>query len=291
MEQSTYFTELTRRLREQGFESFSTDSRRLKVQLHGKPVLFVSPNSEVFLLPAGSQNAEASALYHRVAETAEMVSEYVEAVQNAHPLRVPGLEEKFRLLADFGGAVLAGRERTDGSGYQFATWIWNSGRAGVSHGHYYEGDFRRAKEDFAVRSGLISRAQLFTPEELTELYRATDYFLEEGPEPDSGQQKALRQARTKIEYTGSQTCRPGWSSGWRDRWMDQRCDSGGAKKGAAAFLVPQALCLERSAEPPRPSLSACQDCPYPGHSFLCRSRDGRCLRDRVRLLRQRETGR
>ena len=151
-----------RRLREQGIESFSTDSRRLKVQLHGKPVLFVSPNSEVFLLPAGSQNAEASALYHRVAETAEMVSEYVEAVQNAHPLRVPGLEEKFRLLADFGGAVLAGRERTDGSGYQFATWIWNSGRAGVSHGHYYEGDFRRAKEDFAVRSGLISRAQLFT---------------------------------------------------------------------------------------------------------------------------------
>ena len=201
MEQSTYFTELTRRLREQGIESFSTDSRRLKVQLHGKPVLFVSPNSEVFLLPAGSQNAEASALYHRVSETAEMVSEYVEAVQNAHPLRVPGLEEKFRLLADFGGAVLAGRERTDGSGYQFATWIWNSGRAGVSHGHYYEEDFRRAKEDFAVRSGLISRAQLFTPEELTELYRATDYFLEEGPEPDSGQQSALRQARTKIEYT------------------------------------------------------------------------------------------
>ena len=129
-----------------------------------------------------------------------MVSEYVEAVQNAHPLRAPGLEEKFRLLADFGGAVLAGRERTDGSGYQFATWIWNYGRAGVSHGHYYEGDFRRAKEDFAVRSGLISRAQLFTPEELTELYRATDYFLEEGPEPDSGQQKALRRARTRIEY-------------------------------------------------------------------------------------------
>ena len=61
-------------------------------------------------------------------------------------------------------------------------------------------NFQGAKEDFAVRSGLISRARLFTPEELTELYRATDYFLEEGPEPDSGQQGALRQARTRIEY-------------------------------------------------------------------------------------------
>ena len=62
-------------------------------------------------------------------------------------------------------------------------------------------NFQGDKEEFAVRSGLISRARLFTPEELTELYRATDYFLEEGPEPDSGQQGALRQARTKIECT------------------------------------------------------------------------------------------
>ena len=74
--------------------------------------------------------------------------------------------------------------------------------------------------------------------------------------------------------------------------MDQRCDSGGAKKGGAAFLVPQALRLEQRAEPtPWAVPSACQDCPYPGHGFLCRSRDGRCLRDRVRLLRQRETAR
>lgn len=201
MEPSTYFTELSRRLREQGIESFSTDGRQLKVRLHGEPVLFVSPNNEVFLLPAGSQNAETSALYHQTAETAEMVSEYVEAIQNAPLLQTPGLEEEFHLLADFGGAVLAGRERPDGSGYQFATWIWNYGHAGVSQGHYYEGNFRGAKEDFAVRSGLISRAQLFTQEELTELYRATDYFLEDGPEPDSSQQEALRQARRKIEYT------------------------------------------------------------------------------------------
>jgi len=32
------------------------------------------------------------------------------------------------------------------------------------------GDFQSAKQDFAVRSGLISKAQLFSPEELTELY-------------------------------------------------------------------------------------------------------------------------
>lgn len=54
---------------------------------------------------------------------------------------------------------------------------------------------------FAVRSGLILRAQLFTPEELTELYRAAEHWFYEGPELDYKQQKAIQEARTKIEYT------------------------------------------------------------------------------------------
>ena len=50
MKQIPYFTELSRRLGEQGIEAFSTEGRRLKVRLHGEPVLFVSPDSEVFFL-------------------------------------------------------------------------------------------------------------------------------------------------------------------------------------------------------------------------------------------------
>ena len=50
--------------------------------------------------------------------------------------------------------------------------------------------------------------------------------------------------------------------------MDQRCDSGGAKKGGAAFLVLQALRLEQRAEPtPWVVLSACRDCPYRACGF------------------------
>ena len=119
----------------------------------------------------------------------------------ALPLRASGLHEDFRLLADFGGAVLAGQERGNGLGYQFVTWVWAYERQGVCHGHYYEDDFQSAKQDFAVRSGLISKAQLFSPEELTELYRATNFLLEEGPEPEEKPLKAIQEARTKIEYT------------------------------------------------------------------------------------------
>lgn len=196
-----FFAELSRRLREEQIESTVVGEDRLEVTLGGQPVLFVSPGADVFLLPAGSGSEEAGELYHRVAPTVDEVYAYVEAVQNAPVLRAADLHEHFHLLADFGGAVLAGRELEQGQGYQFVTWAWEFDRRGVSLGHYHEGDFQSAKEDFAVRSGLVSKAQLFTPEQLTELYRATDHYLETGPEPEDVQLKALQEARTKIEHT------------------------------------------------------------------------------------------
>ena len=195
-----YFSELSRRLREKGIETSLANTQKLDVLLRGQPVLYVSPGNDIFLLPAGSKNEEAYDLYHQVAVVADEVYEYVEAMQGAPILHASGLNEEFHLLADFGGAVLAGRERENGQGYQFVTWTWDYGRRGVSHGHYYEGDFQSAKQDFAVRSGLISKAQLFSPEQLTELYRATDFLLEEGPELEEKQLKAIQKARTKIEY-------------------------------------------------------------------------------------------
>ena len=199
--ENKYFAELARRLRAAGITTGHPEKNRLTVLLNNQPVLSVSAGSDVFLLPAGSNQPEAGELYHKVAQTADEVYAYVEAVQTAPLLHASGLSEKFHLLADFGGAVLAGRELENGWGYQFVTWIWDHDRTGVSHGHYYEEDFQGAKQDFAVRSGLISKAQLFLPEELTQLYRATDYLLDEGPEPEDGQLKALQTSRTKIEYT------------------------------------------------------------------------------------------
>ena len=199
--ENKYFAELARRLRAAGITAGHPEKNRLTVLLNNQPVLSVSAGSDVFLLPAGSNQPEAGELYHKVAQTADEVYAYVEAVQTAPLLHASGLSEKFHLLADFGGAVLAGRELENGWGYQFVTWIWDHDKTGVSHGHYYEEDFQGAKQDFAVRSGLISKAQLFSPEELTQLYRATDYLLDEGPEPEDGQLKALQTSRTKIEYT------------------------------------------------------------------------------------------
>ena len=195
-----YFTELSRRLREEGIETAQSEENRLDVLFNGCPAFFVSPSSDVFLLLAGDRQLEVSELYYRVGQLADEVYGYVEAVEHAPLLCASGLQEEFHLLADFGGAVLAGRERGNNQGYQFVTWHWDYGRTRVSHGHYFEENFQGAKKDFAVRSGLISNAQLFTPEELTELYHATNYLLRNGPGLDDKQLEAIRKARTRIEY-------------------------------------------------------------------------------------------
>ena len=135
--ENKYFAELARRLRAGGITAGHPEKNRLTVLLNNQPVLSVSAGSDVFLLPAGSNQPEASELYHKVAQTADEVYAYVEAVQTAPLLHASGLSEKFHLLADFGGAVLAGRELENGWGYQFVTWIWDHDRTGVSHGHYY----------------------------------------------------------------------------------------------------------------------------------------------------------
>ena len=128
---NTFFTELARCLRKQGIDSEIQKDSRLEVFLHGQPVLFISPKNEVFLFPEMSGNDEAGDLYHEVAQISDEVFSYVEAVQSVAHLKANGLSEDFRLLADFGGAVLAGREREQGSGYQFVTWIWDYYRTGV----------------------------------------------------------------------------------------------------------------------------------------------------------------
>lgn len=91
-----FFAELSRRLNADGIESCGIEDKRLEVFLHSQPVLYVSPASDVFLLPAGSQNEEASELYHQVAMAADEVYSYVETMQNAPLLHAPGLHEDFQ---------------------------------------------------------------------------------------------------------------------------------------------------------------------------------------------------
>ena len=104
-----------------------------------------------------------------------MVMEYMTLMEAAPPLKATGLEKGYLLLADFNGAVLAGKHTMLGA--QFVTWAWDYDRKGVNNGHYYMEDYQRAKEDFALRAGLVERVRVFDQMQLKGLSRAVQGFL------------------------------------------------------------------------------------------------------------------
>ena len=199
MTQNQYFSELTLRLRQVGFTVPPQEDGFLPVGWDCRPLCLIPSDGSVRYRPEDIEGPDRELACQRTIDLAAITAEYVDLLAEAPELKADGLGDGYLLLADFNGAVLAGHPTRYGT--QFITWVWSYDRHGVSHGHYYEGDFRSAKQDFAVRSGLISRARLFTPEELTELYRATDFLLDEGPEPGVERLKAIQEARIKIEYT------------------------------------------------------------------------------------------
>lgn len=120
------------------------------------------------------------------------------AMETAPQLKASGLEGDYRILADFNGTVLAGTHSKHG--VQFVTWDWDYNRTGVSHGHYFMEDYDGAKRDFAIRSGLIHKEQLFSPEQMTEIYRCCadsvdgDFF-----DLTAEQEKVIRSVQQQIE--------------------------------------------------------------------------------------------
>ncbi len=101
--------------------------------------------------------------------------------------------------AEFNGTVLAGTETLLGA--QFVTWARDYDRRGVNNGHYYMEDYQGAKEDFALRSGLVARERVFDREQLEELLQAVQGFLR-GEGPASYQQEY--QCRRLLEQINEQ---------------------------------------------------------------------------------------
>ena len=84
-------------------------------------------------------------------------------------------------------------------GIQFVTWDWDYDRTGVSHGHYFMENYDKAKQDFATRSGLIQKEQLFSPEQLTEIFRCcADSVDEDFFELTDTQEEMIRGIQQQI---------------------------------------------------------------------------------------------
>ena len=173
MRKDLYFKELGIVLSRSEFTALPEQDSFLPVVYEGRPLCRVDAIGSVFYHQDNVDTLDREAACRRVTDSAAIVQEYMALLEQAPVLHATGLNEPFRALAEFNGTVLAGRQT--GHGAKFVTWDWDFNHAGLNQGHYYEGDYSGAKQDFAVRSGLVPYEGQFTPEQLMEIYQQCSY--------------------------------------------------------------------------------------------------------------------
>lgn len=191
-----YFEELVCILTREGFEPQLMEDDVLPVHYGGEPFCTATENG-IRYFPADVNSAEKEKACDRAANTVARVKEYMTLMESAPFLKATGLDEQYRLLADFNGVVLAGRSGAT-SGVQFVTWDWDYDRKGVHQGHYAGNDYNAAKQDFAVRCGLVDKHRLFSDQQLKAIYQCSTALEDEVILSDK-QYKTLDGIRDQIE--------------------------------------------------------------------------------------------
>jgi hypothetical protein len=101
--------------------------------------------------------------HHQIQAIYESMSEAYRLYEQGEPLAAQPL---YRKLCELGNYVLAATGKHFVYGHmEFVTWKQNADKTGVDMGHYFSG-YEAAKEDFALRCGLIDRNKLFSETEM-----------------------------------------------------------------------------------------------------------------------------
>ena len=195
--QLRYLEETAIRLRQNGFTVEPIEDHHLPVRWEKGRLCRVSGKGSVLYRQENVDSVRAQDALQSVIDTAKMTSEYMAILETATLLKVGGLTGDYRILADFGDAVLAGHPTE--RGVQFVTWEWDFDREGVHHGHYFQDDYDAAKRDFTVRGGLVQKGALFEPEQLAEIYRALKFVREQDVTLSCGRDQELAELMEQVD--------------------------------------------------------------------------------------------
>lgn len=117
--------------------------------------------------------------------------------ESATPLPFDSIND-YRLISSYGDTLLAAK-MTKNNEVHFTTWSYDYDHTGVVGGHYYATNYEGAKQDFAVRAGLIDKDKLFEKEELASIYDACVYRGVNDGDITYDDEKLLRDVMEKVE--------------------------------------------------------------------------------------------
>lgn len=104
----------------------------------------------------------------------------------------------YKRLCEMGNYVLAATLHSDNK-LEFVTWMYGYDRSSVMWGHYFEDDYTTAKQDFILRSGLIDKNYLFSPEELRHINNCCAFRLLNDRFPDSSEKEEVENLERKTD--------------------------------------------------------------------------------------------
>ncbi len=194
--QLRYLEETSIRLRRMDFETMPAEDQQLPVKWNGSDLCRISGKGSVLYRQERVDALGAQDTLQAVIDTAKMTSEYMAILETAPRLKATDLTGDYRILADFGDAVLAGHPTE--RGVQFVTWEWDYDREGVYHGHYFQDNYDAAKRDFTVRGNLVPKDALFEPEQLAEIYRALRFVREQDESLSFGRDRELAELMEQV---------------------------------------------------------------------------------------------
>ena len=195
--QFRYLEEVRIPLHRAGFGTLLVEGEQLPVLWNGAPLCRITGKGSVFYRREDADTPQAEDALFRVEYIAAKTLEYMTAMEAAPRLKASGLDGDYRILADFGDAVLAGHPSE--RGVQFVTWEWDWDRKGVHHGHYFQNGCEEAKHDFVRRSGLLPKEALFEPEQLDEIHRALAFVCEQDEGLSIGREKEIKAIMEQLK--------------------------------------------------------------------------------------------
>lgn len=192
-----FLQEVEQKLLRKELDARLLEDSLIRVKWNGQPLCSVDRDGIVRFRPADITGPEVDRQLRTVIQTAGHVKEYMRIFERAPALKAVGLEDTYKVLADFGDAVLAGRSCKTGA--KFVTWEWDFDRQGVHAGHYFMENYEAAKLDFAARAGLINEQRLFSDEQLAVIRNACEFALEADATLSYAEEKQLQSVQEQIE--------------------------------------------------------------------------------------------
>ncbi|MGV8147040.1 MAG: hypothetical protein ACLKAK_11880 [Alkaliphilus sp.] len=128
----------------------------------------------------------------------ENAKKYIVAYENAEELELEGLRTGYRKIIEHNNYILAMKEMEQGNGYEFVTWMYSHDKKGVTIGRYFN-DYESAKENMALRSGLIDRNKMFNETELKLIHTNLINYVVMNPNIEYKAEEAIGSVLDKIE--------------------------------------------------------------------------------------------